>query len=240
MTLLRSSRGRGACPFVAACAASLLLAGFVLCPPPATAQSYAFGGKVGTTGPGVEFSYSSALLPKYGLRANLNFGTYSRSHTVSSVRYRGTAEFRSLMLLADAHPFPNGFRLSAGLMFNDNRIAAVGRPTGTTITINDVIYPADAVDNVNGEIFFEPLSPYFGLGWGAAPAGRAGLFFSFDFGVIYQRPDIRLNALCGPSLPAAECTRLQSDLTAQEAKFRRDLFEGRMYPILTFGAGYRF
>lgn len=235
-----SASGRARIASLAACAAPLLLAAITLHATPAAAQSYALGGKVGTSGPGVEFSYSSALLPKYGLRANLNFGTYSRWHTVSSVRYRGTAEFRSLMLLADAHPFPNGFRLSAGLMLNDNRIAAVGRPTGATITINGVIYPADAVDNVSGEIFFQPLSPYFGLGWGAAPAGRAGIFYSFDFGVIYQRPDIRLNALCGPSLPAAECTRLQGDLTAQEAKFRRDLFEGRMYPILTFGAGYRF
>lgn len=240
MSALKSTpAGRPSGP-VAQGAAALLLSGLGLLPLHASAQSHALGAKVGTSGPGIEYSYSSGVLPKYGLRANLNFGSYSRTHTVSSVEYRGSLNFRSLMLFADAHPFLNGFRLSAGLMLNNNKFSATGRPVAATFNVNGVTYPATAVDSVNGDLRFEPASPYFGIGWGAAPTGSSKYFFSFDFGVMYHRPDVRLNAACGATFPAAECTRLQSDLRAQEADFRRDLLEFRVYPILTFGAGYRF
>jgi len=233
---------------VSARATLLLVMGLVLWPLHAAAQSseqssehrHALGGKVGTTGIGFEYSYSNEVLPMYGLRANMNFGSYSRNDTRSGILYEGTAKFSSLMLLADAHPYRNGFRLSAGLMVNRNTGEATGRPVEATFRINGVTYPASAAENVGGELRFQWPSPYFGVGWGAPPTGRATLFYSFDLGVIYQRSSLALSATCGPSLPAAECARLQSDLRAQEAKFRKDLIGYRLYPILTFGVGYRF
>jgi hypothetical protein len=66
------------------------------------------------------------------------------------------------------------------------------------------------------------------------------VYFSFDLGVAYQRSDVSLNVVCGATFPAAECARLQSDVRAQEAQFREDLVDYRLYPILTFGFGYHF
>jgi hypothetical protein len=204
-------------------------------------HSHALSGKLGTSGPGFEYSYSRSDLPMYGLRANLNYGQYSRSRTVSDVLYRGTLEFRSIMLLADAHPYRNGFRMSAGLVFNDNRFRATGQPKLDTFNLNGSTYPATAVESLDGEVYAAPLSPYFGVGWGSAPGARGKFFYSFDFGLMYQRADVRLSAACTPSFPAAECARLQADLLAEEVDFRSDLIKyGRWYPILTFGAGYRF
>jgi hypothetical protein len=201
---------------------------------------HALGGKVGSTGLGLEYSYNYGAFLKYGLRASVNFGTYSRDETRSGFLFDGEAKFNSVMLLADAHPYGNGFRLSAGLMVNLNKLAAAGRPVEATVEINDVTYPASAVERASGEVTFQWPSPYFGLGWGASPAGNRGIFYSFDFGVAYQRGDISLNVACGPTLPAAECAQLQSDVQAQEARFREDLVDYRLYPILTFGVGYRF
>lgn len=202
---------------------------------------HALGGKVGTTGLGLEYSYAWSEFPQFGLRVNANAGSYSREATRRNVRYDGKAEFRSLMLLADAHPFRNGFRLSAGLAWNRNVFRATGVPVGGTFSINDVSYPADAVTDVSGEITVQPLSPYFGIGWGAVPDSRGRAFFSVDFGLMYQRPDVRLRATCGPSFPAAECSRLQDDLLRQEQTFRADLIKyGRMWPVLNIGGGYRF
>jgi hypothetical protein len=203
-------------------------------------HGHALGAKVGSTGLGIEYSYEYGAFPMYGLRANVNFGNYSRDETRSGFLFDGQAQFNSVMLLADAHPYRNGFRLSAGLMVNFNKVVADGRPVADTVTINDVAYPAAAVGTASGEVTFRWPSPYFGLGWGAAPGGRAGTFWSFDLGVAYQRADIALNVACGPGLPAAECARLQSDVRAQEARFREDLIDYRLYPILTFGVGYRF
>lgn len=238
-------------PYIKSCAALLIAA--ALLPATVSAQrtdpafsdpidyGHALGAKLGTSGPGFEYMFSRSDLPMYGLRANLNYGQYTRTRTVSDVLYRGTMEFRSLMLLADAHPYRNGFRMSAGLAFNDNTFRASGRPKLDTFNLNGSTYPADSVESLNGEVYAAPLSPYFGVGWGAAPSGRGKFFYSFDFGLMYQRTDVRLSAACTPSFPAAECARLQADLRAEEADFRRDLIKyGRWYPILTFGAGYRF
>lgn len=202
---------------------------------------HALGGKIGTTGLGFEYSYAWSEFPQFGLRANVNAGSYTREVTRREVRYDGKANFRSLMLLADAHPFRNGFRLSGGLAWNRNVLEATGRPIGATISINDVSYPADTVSEVGGEIKNEPLSPYFGIGWGAAPGARSKAFFSVDFGIMYQRPDVRLRATCGASASAALCAQLQTDLLAQEREFRADLIKyGRWWPVLTIGGGYRF
>lgn len=215
-----------------------------LLPLAAAAQSHGIAAKVGTSGPGIEYSWGPAamadLMPKYAFRANLNWGTYSRRTTRSDVAYRGTFEFRSMFLLADAYPFSNGFRASTGLMINGNKIRARGVPAAATLRINDEVYQASEVGSVDGKVWFERAAPYFGVGWGASPAGRAGFHFSFDFGAIYQRPDILLTANCGPAVPPARCAELRADLAAEERDLRRDLIEGRIFPILNFGVGYRF
>ncbi len=215
-----------------------LFALLVLAPMAAFAQSHAGGLKVGTTGIGAEYSY--AFLPKYGVRANLNFGSYERTETVSGFEAVGKVGFRSLMLLADAHPYRNGFRLSAGLMLNRNRPEAVARPIDPVVRINGRDYPAAAVDNVSGEVKFQSLSPYFGVGWGAAPLAGAGPFISFDFGVLYQRPQGSLSVVCGPAATADDCARLQADVKAQERTLNEDLRDIKMWPVLTLGVGYRF
>jgi hypothetical protein len=217
-------------------------------PRPAAAQAgyetyahrHALGTKVGTTGLGIEYSYAYSAFPRYGLRTSLNFGSYERSTTRSGILFDASAKFNSLALLADAHPYENGFRVSAGLLVNFNKVVADGRPTGDTVTINDVTYPSSAVERAEGEVTFQWPSPYFGVGWGAAPTGTPGVFFSLDFGVAYQRGDVTLNVTCGPTLPAAECARLQSDVLAQQGKFQDDLTGYRLYPILNLGVGYKF
>jgi hypothetical protein len=224
------------------------LAAIALLPRPAVAQAgyetyvhrHALGAKVGTTGPGIEYSYAYSEFPRYGLRANLNYGSYTRGTTRSGILFDASAKFESLALLADAHPFENGFRASAGLLVNFNKVVAKGFPTGDTVTINDVNYPSSAVERADGEVRFQWPSPYFGVGWGAAPTGTPGVFFSLDFGVAYHRADVTLKVACGPTLPAAECARLQSDVSAEQAKFQDDLTGYRLYPILNIGVGYKF
>lgn len=221
-----------------------LAAAALLLPLAAGAQSHDLTAKVGTTGPGIEYSWGPAamadLMPRYAFRANLNWGTYSRRTTRAGLALRGSFEFQSMFLLADAYPFSNGFRASAGLMINGNKIVGRGVPAGATVTINDEVYQADEIGSVDGKVWFARAAPYFGVGWGATPAGRAGIHFSFDFGAIYQRPEIRLTANCGPAVAAARCDELRADLAREEIDFRRDLMEGRIYPILNFGVGYRF
>lgn len=215
-----------------------------LLPLTAAAQSHDLAAKVGTSGPGIEYSWGPAamadLMPKYAFRASVNWGSYSRRTTRSGLAVKGSLEFQSMFLLADAYPFDNGFRASAGLMINGNRIVGRAVPAGDTVTINGEVYQASEVGSVEGKAWFARPAPYLGVGWGASPAGRPGFHFSFDFGAVYQRPDLRLTANCGPAVAPARCAELRADTAAEENDLRRDLMEGRIYPILNIGIGYRF
>lgn len=241
-----AARAARATSSAALCAALLLGPSLALLPAAAVAQDepsghrHALGAKLGSTGLGLEYGYANTTYPKYGLRANINFGAYSRTETWNGIEVEGNLKFSSLMLLADAHPFTNGFRVSAGLMVNNNKVEGSGRPVDPTFSINGNTYPASALERLDGELRFQYPSPYFGVGWGAAPTGTPGLFFSFDFGVLYQRAGVTLTAHCGSTLAAVDCARLQSDASAQAAKFRRDAVGYRMFPVLTFGGGYKF
>jgi hypothetical protein len=202
------------------------------------AQGHAGGAKIGTTGIGLEYSLS--LLPQYGARATLSLGSYKRNETISGFEADGKIGFRSLMLLADAHPYRNGFRLSVGLMINGNTAEATARPFDPVVSINGRDYPAAAVDRVQGKVTFQRLSPYFGVGWGAAPLAGPGPFVSFDLGVMYQRPSGTLSVTCGPAASALECSRLQADVAAEQRDLNEDLVDVKMWPVLTLGFGYRF
>jgi hypothetical protein len=96
------------------------------------------------------------------------------------------------------------------------------------------------VDRVRGEVTFQRLSPYFGVGWGAAPLAGPGAFFSFDLGVMYQRPSGTLSVTCGPAATALQCSQLQADIAAEQRELNEDLVDAKMWPVLTLGFGYRF
>jgi hypothetical protein len=202
-------------------------------------RAQALGAKVGTSGLGAEFSYG--ITSMFGVRANLNGGSYSRDVTRGGIKYDAKAKFSSAMLIGDFHPFSGGFRLSGGAMVNNNKGEFTGIGESGTFTINGVTYPVASVGSVNGTVEFDKLSPYVGLGWGAAPKGNAGLFASVDVGAVFQQAKTTLVGNCAPSLPANVCAQLQSDLDAEALRFADDVKSAlRVYPVLTIGIGYRF
>lgn len=201
------------------------------------AQAQGVAGQISSAGIGADVSYG--LHPMFGLRAKLYGGSLSRDFTESGIRYDAKLKFNSITALADFHPFAGGFRLSAGLMANSTKFDLTGKAESGTIEINGVRYNAADVGTVHGRVSFD-TSPYLGLGWGTAPTGGTGVFFSSDFGVLFQKTKASLTGACGPSLPAPACTQLQSDLRAEEQQFRDAVDDFKLYPLLSVGVGYRF
>ncbi len=203
----------------------------------ASAQALAVKG--GTIGFGAEFSYGLTSL--FGVRAGVNGGSYSRGFNESDIHDDGKLKFSSGLLLADLHPFAGGFRISGGAMINNNKVDLVAQPVSGTITINGIPYPAAAVGTVNGTVEFDRFSPYLGIGWGAAPKGGTGVFFSADVGAVFQKPKSTLVGTCAPALPSPICTQLLSDLKAEERQFQDAVDSAaKVYPVLSIGIGYRF
>jgi len=203
----------------------------------AAAQGVGGGLRIGTPGIGIELE--SLVTDRFGVRALVNGGSVSYDYDESGIRYDGKFRFGTGFLLADWHPYAGSFRLSGGLAYNNQRFAGTARP-GSAININGTVYSPAEVGSLEGRVNFSRASPYVGVGWGLAPRAGSRLYFSADLGVMYQRPSATLTGSCGAALPAGACSRLQSDIRAEEVDFREAADDLRFYPVISVGFGLRF
>ncbi|NIO43474.1 MAG: hypothetical protein GTO41_26970 [Burkholderiales bacterium] len=192
--------------------------------------------KAGTLGAGLDVGW--AFNESFDARVSLNRFSYDDTFTESNIEYDGDIDLATAGLLLDWHPFRGSFRLTAGAYANNNEVTASGKPTGGTFEINGVIYPASDIGSLGGVIEFDNISPYLGLGFGTL--SKSVFKFTFDLGVLYQKPDSTLNVVCGITLTPAECSQLQSDVAAEQATLNEELDDYRYYPVLAIGIGWVF
>ena len=202
------------------------------------AQAQSLSARAGSNGLGAELSAGVGSM--FGMRANLLGGSYDREEVESNIRYEGQVKLNNGALLFDLHPLAGTFRLSAGLVYNDNKLDATGRGDGGTIEINGISYPAAAVGTLQAAVRWDKASPYLGFGWGTRPSGTAGLFLSADLGAFYMKPTASLTGTCGAAVPTLVCDQLQADIRAEERDFRAEVNKYKLYPVLSVGVGYRF
>lgn len=215
----------------------ILAVALVLLPALARADG-SVGVRAGTLGLGLEFSYP--ISQRLGVRLNADSYNYTRTLNQSDIDYDAKATLKTGSLLLDWYPFANNFRISAGPMYNGNKLGLKGKPDANgNFTINGVTYSTAQVSDLEGQVDFKKYVPYAGIGYGR-PIGR-GLSLTFDLGVVFQQsPQATLTATCGPALNAAECTTLQGNVAAQQQTANDDLKSFRYYPVVTLGLAYTF
>ena len=212
---------------------SLLLAAVCLTAASASAQGLGGGLRFGTPGTGLQLE-SLFVTERFGIRGLVDGGSLSYDYDQNRARYDGTFRLGTGVLLADWHPYASGFRLSGGLLYNNQRFSGAAQPGGGTININGM--PYSSLGMLDGRQTFSKASPYLGVGWGLTPRPGSRLYFSADFGVMYQRPSAMLTGACGPALSASACTQLHTD----ETEFREGADDLRLYPVISVGFGLRF
>ena len=207
----------------------LLAIALVLFPALARADG-SIGVRAGTLGIGVELSYP--LSQRLGLRINADSYKYTKSFNQSDIEYDGKATLKTGSLLVDWFPFANNFRISAGPMYNGNKVDLTSQPGN--VIVNGTTYQA----TIDGQVTFKKYVPYAGIGYGR-PIGT-GLSLTFDLGVIFQgTPTATLTGTCTSPTPGA-CNTFQSDLAAQQQTANDDLKNFRYYPVLSLGLAYTF
>ena len=194
---------------------------------PAVAQADgSIGVRAGTLGLGVELAYP--ISQSLGVRLAVDWYKYSKKYTQDNIDYDGDAKLRTGSLLIDWFPFANNFRISAGGVYNGNKLL-LSTPT-TTLTVNNNPYTA----TLNVEVDFKKFAPYAGIGYGRPI--NSGLSLTFDIGVMFQgTPTATLNGTCTGS-----CGNFQNDLKAQEASLNDQIKNFRYYPVATIGLAYTF
>src|SRR5262252_4684691 len=116
---------------------------------PAVAQADgSIGVRAGTLGLGAEFSYP--ISQRLGVRLNADAYKYSRTFNNSGIDYDGKADLKTGSLLIDWYPFANNFRISAGPMYNGNKLTANSKADANgQITVNGQKYQASVEADVD-------------------------------------------------------------------------------------------
>lgn len=189
-------------------------------------------GKLSTLGLGVEAAFP--MTQSVDTRIGLNTYKYGFNKSVTSgtatANYVGNLNLQSLQALVDWHPWEGGFRVSGGLVYNNNKFSM----TATSGTFNNAGVPVAMApgEYVNATVDFNKVAPYLGIGWGRTPK-NTGLSFTSDIGVIFQGTP---NGTVTTNIAAATA----ADKANANASLNDSLKNFNIYPVISIGVGYTF
>ncbi len=191
--------------------------------------------KGGTLGVGLESTI--AINPNFNARFGFNWLSYDDDDTYSGINYDYDLDLLNVPLLVDWHPQGGGFRVTAGIIVNNNELEIVGKATSGTFTIDDTVYTAAQVGSLKGDVDFNAIAPYIGIGYGNAVGKDKKWSIALDLGVMFQgSPDVGLAA----SGPIATDPTFQSELARERASLEDDIDEFEYYPVIMIGVSYKF
>lgn len=195
--------------------AGILGAALLIASPGAFAADWGIGARAGTLGLGVDISRS--FTPFFNARIGVNGYEYDFDVDGDQIDYDGDIELDSYHALVDFHPFTGGFRLTGGLVRNNNQVVATGTTSGGG--------EADA------KVEWDKNAPYAGIGWGNHTSGFVPLSFSIDLGVMaHGDADATVNS----------AALSDSEERDEEQAIEDDLSDYDLYPVVSAGLIFRF
>ncbi len=181
--------------------------------------------QLGTNGIGI--GYAASVSDDWAVRGQINaLPKQSFSGDVgdfgSTSKLTIDINWSSVQLVGDWYPGDSGFRLSGGLVFNNNKIniSGTGEVNGKTATVDAEIKMSDSV------------APYVGIGYSTRPKAAKGFGFNYDLGVMFQNPKSTLTATGAGVTPA--------DIDAQNVKVQDAINKLKVMPVFGIGVSYAF
>jgi hypothetical protein len=185
------------------------------------AQAAGIGIRAGTTGIGADVGFGIA--PTLSARIGYSALKWNYDVNTSNANYNGHLKLSNLNGLLDFHPFGPAFRFTGGVILNSNKYEATGRPSNAAIpgSFNATVEPS------------RRAAPYLGIGWGNVSG--TGVNFYSDLGVMFMgAPKATLNADCS-GLSASQCSAVQGQAAAEQARLEDQLKRFKAYPVLNIG-----
>lgn len=193
------------------------------------------GAKAGTLGLGVEIT--KGFTPTVNGRLGLNNYKLDASGTESDIDYDADLKLDSVAALVDWHPFSGGFRASAGVLFNNNKLDMTAK-SATSYDIGGTTYTPAQIGTFGGSVNFDDMAPYVGIGWGNAVEQGQRLTFAIDVGVLMQgKPKVDFTSTGGT---LSSDPTFQSNLAAEEQQLQDSLNDYDMYPVISLGLAFQF
>lgn len=187
--------------------------------------------KAGTYGLGVDFGVR--LTDFVTVRASVNRADFSPEETIDDIEYEGDFSLGGDGVIVDVFPLRGQFRVSAGLFSNRNEVDLTARPTAP-VFVGDTLYTPAEIGSLTGRIDFDSTAGYLGVGVGNVAKGSSRVRFLFDAGVVLQG--------AGEVGNLASSTGIVSpgDLAIEAIAIEDDIEDLEFWPVLSFGAAFRF
>ncbi len=202
--------------------------------PVAADGTLAVGITAGTLGVGPEVSLRP--MEKLGVRASINWLTFSRDEDVDDINYNGDLGLLSVGATLDWYPFDGGFRVSAGGRWNGNDIELSATPSNN-VTVGGTTYTPAEIGRLTGTVEANPFAPVLTLGYGGDLS--SGFTFGVEAGVMYQgAPKIKNLRARGGLLE--NDPGLLGDLQDEEQRIENEVDSYKVWPILQVMLLYRF
>jgi len=216
------------------CLLQLCVASFaVLSLPSMAAPSFTLGPKISSLGVGSEATVK--VTETCHFRFGANTFQYSKKFNHNQINWEGKLKLFTLGAFFDYHPFENGVFLSAGPVYNENKLKVSASPN-QSITINNITYTAQQLGSLKGQLRFHKVSPYVGIGYNSAFTNLDNLSFVVELGMLFQgKARANISATGTYSNNANMLANLKT--SAEQAANKPWI---RYYPVVALGLVYRF
>lgn len=193
-------------------------------------EAYLTGGTLGV-GPGVAINLGT----HFGLRADVEGLGFNGSASVDGGRYEGRVKLLQGGLYGDLFPFASsGFRLSAGVLINDDSFDGHAVPNALGNYVIGSTYVPAVGPAPEANITLPRAMPYIGLGYGHHRPAR-GFGLAVDLGVAYGRPRVAYSV---PSIYQLFAT--PQNIALEEQRLNDKVSGYRWYPVAQITLTYRF
>lgn len=207
----------------------LLIAALLVLPVTSYGQSFAAKANFGTMGLGLEGAVQ--LNEQLNARVGGNFFNFSYLYETGSndeFDVDGKLKFGMFTALVDFYPYKSGFRLTGGLVYNNNAVE-IGLLPKQSYTVGGDTYSPDDLGTLEAEFTFNKIAPYLALGFGN-PFSGSSFGMNMDIGWIFQgSPKVTMTAEGLLEASAEQAPQLEQNMSWWNG-----------YPVFTLSFYYRF
>lgn len=196
----------------------------------------AIGPKVSTQGLGLDAR--APITDQFYARLGAHYFTYTyNKDRTDRIAFKAKLTLLSIPLMLDWHPFEgSGFRLSAGLGYNGNKVKATGSAKQGA-TVNGQFYTAEQIGSVSAEVKLgNSMAGLVTIGYDSSFINNGPLSFNMEAGVMYTgTPKLTVSSNGDGGRIVKE--NIEKDVNNRFNDAKRYL---KLFPVLSVGVKYCF
>lgn len=196
---------------------------------------FAIIGSGGTMGGAIEGQVQ--INEYFQLRAGANYLAFDEDIDVDEITYDGELDFSGFGAFVDVHPFRNSFFITGGAYAGGKSIDLTASST-VPVEIGGVIFTPAEYGRLEGDVSFDDVAPFVGVGFDTTFEGSGHWGFSIVAGAaMFGSGDVTLEAV-GGSL--SNDPILQAQLQNEIADIEQEIEDYELWPVVQLGLSYRF